>query len=272
MTTTAGRPAAVVDVLTALSLGVIAAAINVGFHESVHSIACALTGGEVEGLSALAAYCDLVGESTRRTVAFSAPLVNLIIGTGLYLFLRRRPAPAGMGWYFLWLLMLMNWLAGSGYFLFSGVAGVGDMAVVIDGLEPGWVWRGLMLVVGLVLYAGAIWLALKLFGHYVGGTADEQIGRASRMAVWAYVGAVLAVLVASLFNTEGLLSLPVTAGLAGVVFGLSPLLWMMQWFRARTFEKRAGEPLSIPRSWPVVAGAVVALLVYGVWLGHGLTF
>ncbi len=52
--------------------------------------------------------------------------------------------------FFVWLLMLMNMLYAAGYGMFSGIANVGDMAVVINGLEPFWLWR----LAGNVVLAG----------------------------------------------------------------------------------------------------------------------
>jgi hypothetical protein len=44
--------------------------------------------------------------------------------------------------------MMMNWFYGAGYFIFSGLSNVGDWAVVINGWDPNWLWRGLMPIVG----------------------------------------------------------------------------------------------------------------------------
>jgi len=42
--------------------------------------------------------------------------------------------------------------AGHGYFLFSGLGGIGDWATVIEGWEPAPLWRAALVVVGLVSY------------------------------------------------------------------------------------------------------------------------
>jgi hypothetical protein len=174
--------------------------------------------------------------------------------------------------FFLWLFMLMNGLYGSGYFMFSGIANVGDMANVISGWEPAWVWRVLMTVVGLLMFMGFVWLALQEFGKLIGGDADEQIGRANQLAIISYIVSGVVILLAGLFNPYGFLSLPVTAGLFAVLGGLSPLLWMMQWFRAKSFKKLDKPPLEIHRSWSWIAGAGVAVFVYAVILGRTLYF
>ncbi len=186
MTTSIHRAEAAVDIPTT-----IAAALNVGIHEEAHAAACVLSGGEFLGLTALSASCEQPGEGARRLISLAGPLVNLIIGAALYLWLRRRGATAGTPWYFLWLFMLLNFLCGTGYLLFSGVIGVGDMAVVVDGWSPGWLWRGLLILVGAAVYLVTIMLSLQLFGRRVGGTSDEQIGRSWAAAAAAAVALVV---------------------------------------------------------------------------------
>jgi hypothetical protein len=115
-----------------------------------------------------------------------------------------------------------------------------------------------------------VWLALQVFGKMIGGNADEQIRRASKLGLLAYATAAVVVLVAGLFLPYGLLSLPATAGLFAVLGGLSPLIWMMQWFQAKSFVKLAKEPLEIHRKWGWLAAAAVVVFVYAVVLGRTL--
>lgn len=152
------------------------------------------------------------------------------------------------------------------------MAGVGDVATVIEGLEPAWLWRGLVLLVGAALYLGLIAVALHLFGTRVGGTTDERIGRAQKLAVWSYVGIVIPVVLASLLHPEGFTGLPAIAGMAAAFLGQSPLLWMMQWFRASTFAKRDGDPLQIRANRAIPLAAIIVALLYGVGLGRGIFF
>lgn len=246
--------------------------VNVALHEGIHALACLALGADLSVYTALSVECAGGSVAASKIVAGSAPLANLVIGAFVYWLLRRSVNAADEVWYMGWLFMLVNWLAGAGYLLFSGVAGVGDIAVVIEGGEPGWLWRGLTLLVGALLYLGLIAVALHLFGARVGGTADERISRSQKMATWSYVGIVLAVLLASLFHPLGFASLPVIAGLAGALFGQSPLLWMMQWFRAKAFPKSSGEPLQIPPNRLLLIAGIIVTLIYGVGLGRGIYF
>lgn len=80
------------------------------------------------------------------------------------------------------------------------------------------------------------------------------------------------VLLAGLFNPLGMVSLPVIAGLLAVLGGLSPLLWMMQWFQAKMFTKLDKQPLEIHRQWQWMGVALVVTFLYAFVLGRGLYF
>ncbi len=268
MTTIARKPAA--DWLTVAAIAAIAISLNVAFHEGVHALTCLITGGDLQIYSALAVLCETTTATQEKVTAGSASIANLIAGMIIWLYLRRSRSHPPARQYFLWLFMLMNWLYGAGYWLFSGVANIGDWAVVIDGWEPAVVWRIIMSIIGGLTFMLAVWLALRLFGQLIGGEPGEQIGRANRLAIISYVTAGVVVILAGLFFPEGLISLPATAGIIAVLGALSPLLWMMQWFRAGMFSKVAKEALVIERQTGIIAIAIIVVIVYAFILGRGL--
>ena len=85
------------------------------------------------------------------------------------------------------------------------------------GWEPGWLWRVLLIVAGILLFLLFIWLALQEFGKMVGGDPNEQIQRANKLFTLSYITSFLVLLGAGFFCPYGLLGLPVTAGLAAVL-------------------------------------------------------
>ena len=263
---------AVVDWLTTIAIAAIAVSMMVAFHEGVHALSCIVLGGDLQEYSALHVTCNYAQDWQSKIGSGSASVANIILGT-VFLFVLRRSQQKSSEWlYFAWLFMLVNWLNGAGYWMFSGIANLGDWANVIDGWNPAWLWRVTMTFVGVGSYLFFVWLALKEFGKIVGGNADEQIGRATKLGIISYVRAVFIIFLAGLAHPYGMGSLPVVAGLLAVMGGLSPLLWMMQWFRAASFAKLAKPPLEIHRklSWVVVAAVVV--FVYVVILGRTLYF
>lgn len=262
----------VVDWLTVAAIAAIAISVTVATHEGVHALTCVAVGGDLQEYSALYASCDSHTVLQGKAVAGAAPLYNLLAGLVLWIVIRRARRLASDTWYFLWLLMFMNLLYGSGYLLFSGLSGIGDLAVVVGGWEPGWFWRVVMTIVGVPLVLGCAWLALRVFGQRLGGDPQEQTGRAKRLFVLSYVASVAVILIAGLFNPMGFLSLPVMAGLMAVVGTMSPLLWMMRWFKAEAFVKLDERPLEIQRRWAWVGSAAVVVFLYAFVLGRTLYF
>ena len=78
----------------------------------------------------------------RRGVAAAGTIANFIAGIGALLafkIVNSRQKPHGA--YFLWLFATVNLLMGAGYFLFSGIADIGDWVdVARDSISP-LVWR-----------------------------------------------------------------------------------------------------------------------------------
>ena len=261
-----------VDWLTAVAIAAIAISFNVASHEGVHALACLAVGGDLQEYSALYESCDSSTVAQGKIVAGSAPTYNLIAGALFWIILRNSRRQASETQFFLWLLMLMNWFYGAGYFIFSGIANVGDWAVVINGWEPSWLWRVLMTIVGTLFFVFFVRLGLQEFGKIAGGDADEQIRRANKLCILSYVTSFVVILMAGFFCPYGLLSLPVTAGLFAVAGALSPFLWMMRWFRTKGFAKLDKEPLEIHRKWLWLVAAVIVVFTYVFILGRTLYF
>jgi hypothetical protein len=261
-----------VDWITVVAIAAIAISLNVAVHEGIHALTCLVVGGQLQEYSALYVSCDSHTTLQGKIVDGSAPTFNIIAGVLLWIIVRNSRKQTSETWFFLWLFMLMNWLYGAGYWMFSGIANVGDMATVINGWEPTWLWRVLMTIVGSLLFMFFIWLALQEFGKMVGGDTDEQIRRANKLSLLSYATAFVVTLIAGFFSPLGLLSLPVTAGLFAVIGGLSPLLWMMQWFRAKSFIKLDKQSLEIHRKWQWLAAAGVVVFIYVFVLGRTLYF
>ncbi len=260
------------DWVTLFALAALAAALNVGLHEGAHAVTCLLTGGTMVEFSALHVSCDSTTVLNSKIVSGTAAIYNIVLATCLFAVLRLRLQMPNNRWLFLWIFMLMNFLAGTGYFIFSGVANIGDWASVINGWEPAWVWRIVMTVIGLVLYMLAIWFSLKLMGQRIGGDRNEQIQRFIIMGIVIYVASAIVIGFAGFFHPEGVGSLPVVAGLMAALGGNAPFLWGPQWFRAKGFSKSTGAALVATTSWGWIITALAAVLVYGIVLGRGLTF
>ena len=261
-----------IDLVTTIAIAALAASLTVAFHEGVHALTCVVVGGDLQAYSAHHVECLTQSSGAERWVAAAASLANLVLGTVFLFLLRALHRAPGEGKFFLWLFMLTNWCYGAGYWLFSGIGGVGDWATVVEGWQPAGPIRLAMTLLGAAAFMLVVWLALRELGHIIGGTADEQIGRAVRLGLIAYASAVAVVFLAGWFNPYGLTGLPFLAGMLAVAGALSPLLWMMQWFRSTAFVKRPGPPLEIRVRWSWRIIGLVVAMTYILVLGPSLRF
>ncbi len=261
-----------IDRLTVIAISAIAISFTVAFHEGIHALVCILVGGNLKEYSALYVNCDCAKVWQAKTVAGSASIGNLILGFIFWGFLRASTNKSSETKYFFWLMMLLNWVYGAGYWAFSGVANVGDWAEVIKGAQPAWLWHLIMAAWGFLIYMYLVVLALRELGKIIGGTNGEQLKRARKLGALSYLTVIAVVLLAGLFYRAGFFSLPVMAGLAAAVGATSPLIWMMWWFRADRFAKQPGAPLEIHRRWGWVGTACVVVVLYAVVLGRTIYF
>lgn len=261
----------VIDWLTVVGIAALAITFTVIFHEGVHALACLVTGGDLQG-AALYASCESATQLQAKVVAISGPVYNLLAGLLAWLLFRHSKNRSSETQFFLWLFMLMNWFYFAGYFVFSGITGVGDWSIVIDGWQPLWLWRVLMTLVGLLLFVLFVRQGLKEFGTVVCEQVDEHFQCVNRLCIMSYFTSFLVILFAGFFCPYGLTSLPVTAALFAVVGALSPFLLMMRWFRNDRFAKLAKEPLEIHRKWGWIVTSLVVVFVFVFVLGQTLYF
>ena len=262
----------VIDLLTVISIAAISISVTVAFHEGVHALTCVAVGGDLLEYSALYESCDSPTRLDAKIVAGSAPTFNLLAGVLLWIILRHLRKQSSEIRFFFWLFMVMNWLYGAGYFIFSGIANIGDWAVVINGWEPNWLWRVLMIIVGTLCFLLFIRLTLQELGRIIGSNEDEQIRSATKLCILSYATSFIVILMAGLFCPYGFFSLPVTAGIFAVLGALSPLLWMMRWFRTNIIVKVVKEPLEIHRNWRWIISAGIVVFFYIFILGRTLYF
>ncbi len=268
------RPPSDVDNLTLIAMTAVAYILANGVHEGMgHGGACLVNGGRCVALSAVFFECDqsALSASAHRWIAAAGTLGNLALG-GLALLLSarsaRRATPAR---YFLWLLMTVNLLQGAGYFLFSGVANIGDWAEVVQGAEPSWIWRALLTVTGGAAYWGVIQLSLRQLVPFL-GEGRGRLRRARQLSLVPYLTGGFLYVLAGLPNPGGLWLVLISAA-AAAFGGASALAWMAQLLRnERRFPPSPEAALSIPRSraW-VMAGALLTLLFVGL-LGPSIRF
>jgi hypothetical protein len=148
------------DRMTLVAISALAYILPNILHEGLgHGVTAGLSGAHHLTMSTVALQSDI----QTRWISANGTLVNLIFAVIFWLLLRKpagyRPATR----YFLVLAMAGNLFIGTGYFLFSGVANFGDWAAVIRGLQPYWMWRlGLVVLGAISYYASMLLVAAEL--------------------------------------------------------------------------------------------------------------
>ena len=146
------------DRWTLAAFGVLAYMISNVLHEGLgHGGVAWLSGAR--HITVTSTYMD-AGFDTRWILA-AGTLVNLVFGVlGLAMLRSMRRADVSLR-LFLWSFTAFNLLLGTGYFLFSGIGGIGDWAEWMKGLSPVWAWRVGFALLGAVSYFGAALLLAR---------------------------------------------------------------------------------------------------------------
>src|SRR6202521_1871313 len=140
-------------------------------HEALGHAATALLTGAKSGVLTTVAWSS---DFDSRLVAAGGTLANLAAAMVFWIVLRSATGGSVRLRFFLLISLAFNLFAGTGYFFFSGVTNFGDWAVVSGRLHAHWVWRALLVIVGMASYFGAV-LAVGIgIVRYVGVPRSES--------------------------------------------------------------------------------------------------
>ena len=260
------------DPLTIVAIALLAYVIGDVLHEAVgHGGTCLVVGGRPLVLSTVHFECDYHGVWGERFIAAGGTIVNLCAGALAFLACRRAASASGAVAWFLWLLMAVNLLSGTGYFLFSGVGGIGDWADFVRGLGPVWVTRLGLTVLGGVTYWLVVLRALRALDPCLSGDGKERVRSATRMTVPAYLAGGILSCIAGLLNPVGMILVAISAAAASFG-GTSGLAWMPQLLHGERAAASESAQLLVSRSWGWIALGAVAAAVFVLVLGPGVRF
>lgn len=252
------------DRLTIIAIAALSCILQDVLHEGVgHGVTAWLSGAHQITVSTVALQADI----DTRWISANGTLVNLLFGAIFWLLLRRPKRYAPSVFYFFLLAMTGNLFGGTGYFLFSGVANFGDWAAVIQGLQPHWLWRVGLVVLGLASYYASMMLAAAKLKEFYG--VDRNSRRIRGLAWTPYLTDGILAGVAGLLNPAGLFyvlasALPSTLGANAGLWSLPSMM--------RIWPPRE-EPIGpIRRSPAWIAIAAVASLLFIFVLGRGITW
>jgi hypothetical protein len=252
------------DLLTVSAIAALATIVASMLHEAVGHAAIALATGAKSGLLTAVAWSS---ESDSRLVSAGGTLINLAAAALFWAALRSFPRVSQQTRYFLLISMAFNLFDGTGYFFFSGVSNFGDWAAVIQGMNPHWVWRLVLLVFGIATYFAAVILVGQSFVRYL-EIPKANGRRIQRLATIAYIVAIVVVGLAGLLNPISvrlvwLSALPATAG------AHSGLLWFRHYILSSVPPDH--ESTVITRNYLWISMSAFLTLLYVLVIGRGVT-
>ena len=255
------------DRLTVIAIAIVATVFADVIHEDIgHGGACLLTGGHPLALSTVHFECQ--GEG--MLVAAGGTIANLIAGFVFWAagYSVKRSTRLR---YFFWLSMTINLFAAGGYFLFSGIGNIGDWAEVVQGLQPAWLWRVGLTILGVVTYLFFMWIALLQMRPFLGEDHSGRLLRARQLTLPAYFTDGILSCIAGLFNPVGMILVAISAAAASFG-GASGLVWMDEWLRGALISTTSFQMPPLTRSFAWIAAAAVLAVVFIAILGPGLVF
>ena len=249
------------DRWTLAAFGVLAYMISNVLHEGLgHGGVAWLSGAR--HITVTSTYMD-AGFDTRWILA-AGTLVNLVFGVlGLAMLRGMRRADVSLR-LFLWSFTAFNLLLGTGYFLFSGIGGIGDWAEWMKGLSPVWAWRVGFALLGAVSYFGAALLLARELVQMAGSNET----RIRRMTWTIYFAGGLTACLAGVWNPMGWKLVLISAA-ASSFGGASGLLWIPS-VASRCNKDTVSVTNTIPRLQGVLIATAVLLALYVWFLGRGI--
>lgn len=243
---------------TIVAFAVLAAAAGSLLHEGVgHGLIAWLRGDIVTQLTSN--HLDTVKPD--RLVDAGGTIVNVIAGLLSLLGAHCAGERANLR-YFLWLLAAFNLLDAAGYFLFSGILGLGDWASFIAGMPQQGLLRTFMAIMGAALYIAFV----RLLGITVKPFVPNR-GTYNVVGRLPYLAACLFMCVVAAFDPLGL-KLLFLSTVPAYFGGHSGLLWVDALMPRNTPER----VLVVQRSAAVWIAAAVLGTAFLVLIGRGIRF
>jgi hypothetical protein len=263
-----------IDRWTVVAIAIVVYGLANVVHEGLgHGGTCIILGGKPQLWNAVYFESDTggLGDTAERWIAAGGTLSNFLVAALAALAIGSRAVRSAAGRYFLALLLAVNLLQATGYWLFSGVGGIGDWARVVSGWPHQGLWRLALAAAGAIGYWLSIRISLRALEPFLGSGPDRE-ARGRALTVPAYLAGGLLYVAAGIFNPLGW-KLVLISAVAASFGGTSAFAWMASLLAQRRLFPPSGAPArGIPRSlgW-IVAAALVAALFIAV-LGPGVRF
>lgn len=259
-----------IDALTIAGLALLLMPLTTMAHEiGGHAAMCVATGGRLVELGAFYVNCDSADETGRRMVAMAGMGIDALLG---FLFWQlRRGFKSDLARLAGWYCALCFSFSAAGYFLFSGISGIGDLGPGKHGgigpLPHPEIWRGLFALGGGLAYYLLVRSGIAALSAMIGQGLDTKPAR-RRIAHLFYAVLCISAVMASLPNPVGLF-VTLASATAASVGGKAGMISIGY------SAKNAGVgamPFRIERNWAIVVLGVAASLAFAAILGPTISF
>lgn len=258
------------DSLTVAATALLAYMLGSLLHEGAgHGGACLLVSGQPLVLSSVHFECN----RDTRLVDAGGTLMNFMAAAVFFLLGRLTTREHPRWKYFFWIAMTINLFTATGYFLFSGIGGIGDWADFMHSVQPQWLWRVGMAIFGAAAYLAAAWVSVRELRPLIGSDITQRYRRALRLSFIPYFSGGALMCLAGACNPKGAILILISAA-ASTFGGTSGLLWDTQWLRSASMIPPGppSEALPLRRSWALVTATAAAVVTFVALIGPGVRF
>ncbi len=231
-----------------------------------HGGACLALGGNLVEIGAYYVDCDSTNDTARRLVSMAGTGADVIIfSLGYWLWKRAKSDMTRLA---MWIIFVGKGMAAMGYFMFSGISGIGDWGPGEGGgigpLPYPMLIRALGFGVGLYCYIKVIQLGKTTMRQMVGG---NPLGRAARrtISLGSYWVTGLAAVAVGAFNPKGLFVL-LASSVASSFGGNAGVFSIVH-------DREEGPPraFEIKRNLLIIIAGVLVFSLFAVTLGPSIT-
>jgi hypothetical protein len=233
-----------------------------------HAAICALQGGHVATVGAFYVECDGLAGLGNVFVACAGVFANALLAIATYCFWRR--AVRDITRITLWLVWVSEAFVASGYFLFSGVTGYGDLGIGNGGslstFGLTWPVQLVEIVTGVASYILLVRAAIRALNVMLGEGPETRNAR-SLIAHVYYASAGAAAVLVGLLNPVGIV-ITVMSAAASSFGGLAGFISIGY----AVGKYGEAKPIYLGRNLAIVAAGVAVSASFALILGPSLHF